>query len=77
VFELDRPLEAIPHLLKYMENRSGDANAMFILARAYYMTGELNDAVEWYERGIPLVKDEKTRKEAEANRNYIMGLSGG
>jgi tetratricopeptide (TPR) repeat protein len=76
VYELDRPALAVPQLLQYMENRSGDANAMFILARALYMTGEYNEAIEWYERGIPLSKDEKIRAEAQANRNYIMDLAG-
>jgi tetratricopeptide (TPR) repeat protein len=77
VFELDRPDDAVFQLLRYMENRSGDADAMFILARALYMTGRNGEAADWYERGIPLSKDAARKAEAEANLNYIRGLSSG
>jgi tetratricopeptide (TPR) repeat protein len=76
IYELDRPADAVPHLLRYMENRSGDANAMFMLARALYMTGEYSEAVAWYERGIPLTKDDAMRAEAQTNRNFIMDILG-
>ncbi|MDR2467599.1 MAG: tetratricopeptide repeat protein [Spirochaetaceae bacterium] len=71
IFELNRPEDAIVHLLQYMETRSGDADAMFILARALYMTGRFQEAADWYDRAIPLTKDEKKRLEAEQNRNFI------
>ncbi|MDR3301117.1 MAG: tetratricopeptide repeat protein [Spirochaetaceae bacterium] len=74
VFELERPADAVPQLRRYMENRSGDADAMFLMARALYMTGEYEEALDWYERGIPLTKDAARKAEAESNRNYIRGL---
>ncbi|MDR2864228.1 MAG: tetratricopeptide repeat protein [Spirochaetaceae bacterium] len=74
VFELNRPADAIFELLRYMENRSGDADAMFVMARALYMTAQYREAVEWYDRGIPLTKDTEKKAEAEANRNFISNL---
>jgi tetratricopeptide (TPR) repeat protein len=74
VFELDRPADAVPQLRRYMENRSGDADSMFLLARALYMLGEYEEALNWYERGIPLTKDAARKAEAESNRNFIRGL---
>ena len=72
LFELNRPDDAITQLMRYMEHRSADADAMFLLARAYYMTGRLREAVEWYDRGIPLTKDARKKSEAEANRALIL-----
>lgn len=73
-FDLERPEAAIEQLLRYMENRSGDSDAMFVLARAYYMTGNYAEALNWYDRAIPLTKDAAKRKEAEANRNRLRDL---
>jgi hypothetical protein len=39
------------------------------------MTGRNGEAADWYERGIPLSKDAARKAEAEANLNYIRGLS--
>ena len=73
-FELNKPEEAIYHLLRYMDNRSGDADAMFILARSYYMTGRLHEALDWYDRGISQTKDESKKAEARANRQSIEAM---
>jgi tetratricopeptide (TPR) repeat protein len=72
VFELNRPADAVTHLVQYMENRSGDAEAMFLLARAYYASGQYHKAVDWYDRAIPLIKDEERRHDAQQNRDLIM-----
>jgi tetratricopeptide (TPR) repeat protein len=74
IYELDRPEDGIEHLAAYMETRSGDADAMFMMARACYMLGRLREAVDWYDRGIPLTKDKAKKAEAEENRRYILGL---
>jgi tetratricopeptide (TPR) repeat protein len=74
IYELERPEEGIEQLTAYMENRSGDSDAMFMMARAFYMLGRYREAVNWYDRGIPLVKDKGQRAEAEENRRYILGL---
>jgi tetratricopeptide (TPR) repeat protein len=73
VFELDRPAEAIPHLLKYLEISGNDAEALFVLGRAYYVTGAFQEALEVYDRIISTTRDEQKRVEAQNNRQLVMG----
>jgi tetratricopeptide (TPR) repeat protein len=73
VFELDRPLEAIPHLLRYLEI-SNDVDAMFVLARAYYMTEEYQAAVDLYDRILDLTKDGNKRAEAQTNKQFVLDM---
>jgi tetratricopeptide (TPR) repeat protein len=72
VFELGRPREAIPHLIRYLEMDRGDVDAMFILARAYYMIEAYRDAVGVYDAIIALTKDGEKRLEAQNNRQLVM-----
>jgi tetratricopeptide (TPR) repeat protein len=72
-FELERPAEAIPHLEKYLELMSRDVDAMFTLARAYYMTGLYEKAIDLYDRITVSTKDTNKQQEARNNRDYIMG----
>jgi tetratricopeptide (TPR) repeat protein len=74
IYEINRPEDGIKQLVAYMENRSGDADAMFMMARAFYMLARYREAVDWYDRGIPLTKDKTQKAEAEENRRYILGL---
>jgi tetratricopeptide (TPR) repeat protein len=71
VFELDRPREAIPYLLRSLEISPG-ADAMFVLARAYYMIGSYQEAVSMYERIIDFTKDPEKREEAQLNRQLAL-----
>jgi tetratricopeptide (TPR) repeat protein len=73
VFELDRPQDAIPYLERYLTIQSYDVSAMFVLARAYYMTENLTKAVEQYDKIISRTKDQKIREEALINRDIIQG----
>jgi len=73
VFELDRPQDAIPYLERYLTIQSNDVSAMFVLARAYYMTENLTKAVEQYDKIISRTKDQKIREEALINRDIIQG----
>jgi tetratricopeptide (TPR) repeat protein len=72
VFELDRTEEAIPHLEKYLEISGRDVDAMFILARAYFSTGEYQRAADLYTQIIGLTKDDAKRLEAQNNRFAAM-----
>ncbi|MDR2747191.1 MAG: tetratricopeptide repeat protein [Treponema sp.] len=72
-FELDRPAEAVPQLEKYLELMSRDVDAMFALARSYYVTGAYEKAVDLYDRILVSTKDAKKKDEARNNRDYIMG----
>ena len=67
VFELDRSEEAIPYLEQSLRLYSTDISAMFVLARAYAVTGSYQKAIELYERIISRTRDQKTREEALRN----------
>ena len=71
VFELDRPAEAIPYLERLLEILSTDFSAMFVLARAYFMTGDFYNATELYDRIISRTRDARMRQEAVNNREII------
>jgi tetratricopeptide (TPR) repeat protein len=74
IFELDRPQDAVPHILRYLEIATDDVDAMFLLARAYYMIEQFQDALELYDRIIVLTKkNANKRKEAENNRQIVLG----
>ncbi|MDR0388632.1 MAG: tetratricopeptide repeat protein [Spirochaetaceae bacterium] len=77
VFELDRPAEAIPHLERYLEIQTKDTDAMFILARAFYVTGNYDGAVELYDRILSITKDTTRRAEAENNKQQVLSTSYG
>ena len=73
-FDLDRPAEAIPHLERYVLLTQGSVEGMFVLARAYFMTENYDNAIELYERIISKTKDAKVKEEAENNRETIRNL---
>jgi tetratricopeptide (TPR) repeat protein len=74
IYELERPEEGITQLSAYMEDRSGDVDAMLMMARAFYMLERYREAVNWYDRAIPLIKDAGQRAETEENRRFVLGL---
>ncbi|MDR1587512.1 MAG: tetratricopeptide repeat protein [Treponema sp.] len=76
-FNLNRPADAVPHLERYLELMSSDVDAMFVLARAYYMTERYDNAVELYDRIIGRSKNEEVKKQALNNKEYILGGSNG
>jgi tetratricopeptide (TPR) repeat protein len=73
VFELNRPADAVPHLQRYLEISRSDVDAMFILARSYFMTENFKAALDLYDRIIALTRDENRRLEAENNRQIVIG----
>jgi len=73
VFELNKPEAAIPYLLRYLELRTNDADALFILARAYYMAGDYKKAVESYDAIIAATRDSVKKAEAENNKKTVLG----
>jgi tetratricopeptide (TPR) repeat protein len=71
VFELGRPGEAIPYLEQNLRLYSSDIPAMFVLARAYAMTGSFQQAIDLYDRIISRTRDQKTKEEALRNIEII------
>jgi len=74
VFELDRPQEAIVHLERYLQLRSSDIPAMFVLARAHFMVENYQQAVEIFDRIAARTRNQKEREEALNNREFIQRL---
>jgi tetratricopeptide (TPR) repeat protein len=72
VFELNRPQEAIPQLLRYLEISRNDVDALFVLARAYYMIEDYQDALDIYDRILGVSRDAAKRIEAENNRQAVL-----
>jgi tetratricopeptide (TPR) repeat protein len=74
VFNLDRPLDAIPYLERYLKINVSDVFGMFILARAYYVTGNYSDALDCYDRIIARTKDKNIKENALRNKDIIQGI---
>jgi len=74
VFELDRPQDAIVYLERFLQIHTADISAMFVLARAFYMTEEFSRAIDIYDRIIDRTRDRQAREEALNNRDLIQGL---
>jgi len=73
-FDLDRPADAVLQLDRYLQIVPSDIRAMFVLARAYYMNGENDRAVDLYNRIISRSKDPKVKAEAQNNIGIIRDL---
>ena len=72
VFELNRPIEALPHLERCLEISRNDVDTMFVLARAFYMLENYQAAIELYNRIITLTRDDQKRIDAQNNRRAVM-----
>lgn len=72
VFELNESAKAIPLLERFMEVETIDYDAMFVLARAYYVTGDIDRSVAMYDKILATSKDEKRRSEAESNKAIVL-----
>lgn len=74
VFELDESDKAIPLLEKLLTIETRDTDAMFVLARAYYVNYEFQLAIDLYDRIIATTASPETKAEAEANKKQVMDI---
>lgn len=72
VFELNRPDRAIPHLERLVSIEKRNLDAMFILARASYVTGDYDRAVEMYDLVLATSKDAARKAEAQKNKETVL-----
>ena len=72
VFELNKPEEAIRHLDVVLDTEKKNVDAMFILARAYFMTGKAEEAVSLYDTILTLTKDAKKLQSARENKAFVL-----
>lgn len=75
VFEMDKPLEAIPILELACDIEKRNTDAMMVLARAYYMTYDTDSAVAMYDKIIETTKSEERKAEAEANKQAVLNAN--
>lgn len=75
VFELGEDEKAIPLLETLLTIETKNIDAMFVLARAYYVTYEFDKAVSMYDQIISLTKSKERKAEAEANRQTVLDAS--
>jgi len=73
-FDLGRPADAVPLLERFLQISPGSIEAMFVLARAYFMTGNYNSSMEVYDRIINRTKDQSVKNEAQNNKEIIRNL---
>lgn len=76
VFELDKPALAAQLLEDYLVLERRDVDAMFVLARAYYVLGETGKAVALYDRIAATTRVAEKKAEAEANKKRIQEEGG-
>ncbi|HOX47813.1 MAG TPA: tetratricopeptide repeat protein [Spirochaetia bacterium] len=72
-FELGRPADSVPLLLRLLEIETRNADAMLLLGRVYYRLGRLEEAVNVYETAARVTRVEAKKKAAEENRERILG----
>jgi tetratricopeptide (TPR) repeat protein len=71
-FYMNRPADAIPLLKKYNTIVKNDVDAYSVLGRAYYMTGQYQEAISTYDTllGLPLSKDQKAQVTANKQQAW-------
>ena len=74
VYELDETEKAIPLLEKLLTIETRDVDAMFVLARAYYVNYEFQLAIDMYDRIIATTASEETKANAEANKKIVLDV---
>jgi tetratricopeptide (TPR) repeat protein len=73
VFELGEPVKALPHLERALEASDSHVPALFVLARAHVALGNIDDAIDAYDRIIRVASDDESRRRAERNRQLLLG----
>jgi integrase/recombinase XerD len=77
VFELDEPEKAITYLEKAITIEKRNSDAMFILARAYYVTYEFEKAADMYDRIMDVTTSPEKKAEAGANKKIVLDAAYG
>jgi len=77
VFELDESDKAIPYLEKLLSIDKGHTDAKFVLANAYYRSGQMQKAADMYDDIINTTKDPEKKAAAQENKKQVLDLSYG
>ena len=71
-YQMEDNQAAIPYLEKLLTIDKKNIDAMFVLARSYYITGHYDKAVEYYDKIIDISKVESVRNTAQENKSKVM-----
>ncbi|MFA6856276.1 MAG: tetratricopeptide repeat protein [Treponema sp.] len=77
VFELDESDKAIPYLEKLLTIDKGHTDAKFVLANAYYRSGQMQKAADMYDDIIKTTKDPEKKAAAQENKKQVLDSSYG
>lgn len=72
VFDLYRSREAIPYLETVLSIEKKNTDAMFVLARAYYLTEQYQKASDMYDQILSVTTDKKLKEDAERNKKVVL-----
>jgi tetratricopeptide (TPR) repeat protein len=73
VFELNEPIKALPHLDAVLGINDTHVPSLFVLARAHVQLGDIDEAINAYDRIIQGAADEQDRERARRNRQLLLG----
>lgn len=76
VFNLNESEKAIPYMEKYVSVQKKDSDGLFVLAAAYYVTGQFDKAIELYDRIVSLNPNAQKTAQAKENRSAALSASG-
>lgn len=72
VFDMDESEKAIPFLEKLLTIDKKHTDAMFVLARAYYVQYEFEKAIDMYDSIIQVTTSPQKKADAEANKKLVL-----
>lgn len=72
VFETGRAQDAIPYLEELLSIEKKHTDAMFVLARAYYVTEQYQKASDIYDLILKTTTDKKLIEDAERNKKVVL-----
>ena len=74
-FELGEDDKANTYQEKLLTIETKNIDAMFVLARAYYMSYDFDKAIQMYDKILSLTKSPERKAEAEANREIVQNAA--
>lgn len=72
VFETNRSAEAIPYLETLLTIETKHIDAMFVLARSYYINEQYQKAADLYDKVLQTTTDTKLKEDAERNKKVVL-----
>jgi len=72
IFEMNRPLEAIPYVDELIMLEKNNMEALFLRARLYVLTGEVDKAIQVYSVIMEESKNQEKQDQARINRQVLL-----